>query len=213
MKRNALRPVALVVRSALAVILFSLVVPPLTQAALQHSFLMRHPDCSDSIQPEAVRVRVTFGAGEELRSGDDERAAGMQAIELGHAPEAEYRSIDTRCSSADKVPKLQHRRSIAGASFTPNAAYSSVPQDWAYPTTCDVRSWRVASSQPRYQGVVLLGYSDQTCAGGWNRLPLSVHEGSQLMFQREHRVTQGHVRHASTLKLASRKSFKQVAWP
>jgi hypothetical protein len=32
MKRKALRPVALVARSAFAVILFSLVVPPLTQA-------------------------------------------------------------------------------------------------------------------------------------------------------------------------------------
>lgn len=189
MKRNALRPVALVVRCALAVSLFSLVVPPLTQATPQHNSHMRHADSSDSIQPDAARTRVTFGAAEALGKSADAKVAGMPAIELSRAPETEYRLIDTKMALADEFPEFQHRRIKASASFTPHAAYSSPSQDWVYPTTCDVRGRNVARPQTRYQVVVLLGYSDHTCADGWKRLPLAVDGRSQRELERRHRFT------------------------
>jgi hypothetical protein len=130
---------------------------------------------------------------------------GMQAIALSRAPETEYRSIDTMMASTDELLGFHRRRMIGGASFALDTAYNSATREWLYPTTCDVRGRNVARLQPRYQPVVLLGYSDHTCAQGWKRLPLAVYGRSQLVLEREHRVAKGHVRHAVTRKLASRR--------
>jgi hypothetical protein len=137
----------------------------------------------------------------------------MRAIELTRASETEYRSISTVMASADELLGSQRRRIIGGGSFALHTAYSSATRKWVYPTTCDVRGWNVAGPQTRYQVVVLLGYSDHTCAGGWKRLPLAVHGWSQLELEHGHRVAQGHVRHSVTLKLRSRKHTERVALP
>lgn len=204
MKRNALRPVALIARTTFALSLFSLAVPRLMQATPQYNSHMRHADGSDSAQPDTVRRLVTFGATEALWSSADAKV-GAQAMELSRAPKTTYRLIDTKMASADGLPEFQHRQIIAGVLFAPHAAHSLAWQDSVYPTTCEVRGWSVASSQLRNQSVVLLGYSDQTCADGWNRLKLSVQDRSQLMLERGHRVAQGHVRHACGLMGARRR--------
>jgi hypothetical protein len=180
MKGNASRPVAVVLRSALAVSLFSLVVPALLQGAPHRNSHTRHAASSDSVQLSAFRRRVRFGATEALRNSADEKFAAVRAIELTRALETGYRSSNTMMALTDELPGFQHRRITVGSSFALQTAHNWAAQEWVYPTTCDVRGWIVARPQTRSRAVVLLGYSDHTCAGGWKRLPLAVHRQSQL---------------------------------